>query len=265
MMKFIHNRPITPLLFIGGLAVVFLLLKFILFPEPFTNIVYVSEFIAYLLIILLVYTADYKFRQFHQKTLAAENNLQRLLENTQIRETQLLKQISLLENKSQTDTHTSISKEQLTKLFQAVHTSKNIKEYSEAFLPSLASSYEIGSALLYWLQPNTSQFVCTGRFAISDEQPIHPISVGEGLGGEAIASKREVIISNVPSDYFETTSSLGTQLPMLLYFLPIMKENDVIGLLEIASLHEIDVAHHWHDINAQLVKTTNKLLINWLR
>jgi hypothetical protein len=55
---------------------------------------------------------------------------------------------------------------------------------------------------------------------------------------------------------------LGTHLPALLYLLPIIKENEVIGLLEIASFRDIDVAHHWHDINTQLVKTTNAILIN---
>jgi len=262
MMKLIHNRPITPLLILGGLAVVFLLLKFILFPDPFTNVVYVNEFIAYLLIILLVYVADFKFRQFQQKILTIEKTLHDELESSQIRETQLLKQINLLEDKSQNDTHSSITKEQLARLFQGVSTSKNLNEYSEIFLQSLAASYEIGSALIFWLQPHTSQFICTGKFAIPDAQVINPISTGEGLGGEAIASKREVIISNVPTDYFETASSLGTHLPLLLYFLPIIKENEVIGLLEIASFRDIDVAHHWHDINTKLVKTTNTLSFN---
>lgn len=59
---------------------------------------------------------------------------------------------------------------------------------------------------------------------------------GEGLIGQAIYEKTSIILTDVPNDYIKISSGLGEATPANVYVLPIIFENEVKAVLELATL-----------------------------
>ncbi|HXH29823.1 MAG TPA: PAS domain S-box protein [Bacteriovoracaceae bacterium] len=64
------------------------------------------------------------------------------------------------------------------------------------------------------------------------------IEFGQGLIGQVAIEKQSLLIQDVPSSYFsKIESSLGVLIPRSLLICPILYENEVTGVIELASLH----------------------------
>ena len=59
--------------------------------------------------------------------------------------------------------------------------------------------------------------------------------LGEGIVGQCAYEKQRILLTNVPANYIEITSGLGEALPLNIVVLPIIFENKVRAVIEIAS------------------------------
>ncbi len=71
------------------------------------------------------------------------------------------------------------------------------------------------------------------------------IELGEGVIGAAFLEKKSIYMTKLPEDYMEIRSGLGAVTPRSLLVVPLKVEDNVIGVIEIASLkilekHEIE-------------------------
>lgn len=71
------------------------------------------------------------------------------------------------------------------------------------------------------------------------------IEMGEGVIGASFLEKKRIYMTKVPEDYMEIRSGLGSVVPSSLLVVPLKVEDNVIGVIEIASLkilekHEIE-------------------------
>lgn len=62
------------------------------------------------------------------------------------------------------------------------------------------------------------------------------VAFGEGLVGTCAREKQPINLTEIPPDYIHITSGLGDALPNNLLLIPVIHENELIGVLEIASL-----------------------------
>ncbi|MGY2062433.1 GAF domain-containing protein, partial [Nocardia gipuzkoensis] len=60
---------------------------------------------------------------------------------------------------------------------------------------------------------------------------------GQSLVGQAARSRRTIAVDDVPGDYVTISSGLGQTAPVNLLVLPIAVEEQVLGVIELASLH----------------------------
>jgi methyl-accepting chemotaxis protein len=61
------------------------------------------------------------------------------------------------------------------------------------------------------------------------------ISIGEGLIGQSAIEKRTIFITQVPEEYITITSGLGEANPRCVVIVPLKAEDDVVGVVELAS------------------------------
>ena len=59
--------------------------------------------------------------------------------------------------------------------------------------------------------------------------------LGEGLVGQCAVEKQKIILTDVPNDYIRISSGLGEAKPLNIIVLPLLFENQVIGVIELAS------------------------------
>jgi len=67
--------------------------------------------------------------------------------------------------------------------------------------------------------------------------------LGEGLAGQAALDRTRILVEDVPPGYVTVGSGLGASAPTTLAVLPILFEDQVLGVLELASLHRFSDLH----------------------
>jgi PAS domain-containing protein len=89
------------------------------------------------------------------------------------------------------------------------------------------------------------------------------LAFGEGLVGTCAKEKKPINLTEIPSGYISITSGLGDTPPDNLLLIPVLYENELLGVLEIASLHkfkehEIEFAKEVaHSLGSTIVYTRN--------
>jgi signal transduction histidine kinase/CheY-like chemotaxis protein/HAMP domain-containing protein len=68
-------------------------------------------------------------------------------------------------------------------------------------------------------------------------------AIGESLVGQVAFEKERIILSNVPSNYIKISSGLGKATPSHLIILPVLFENNVKAVIELASLDQFSETH----------------------
>ncbi|HVU95570.1 MAG TPA: HAMP domain-containing protein [Puia sp.] len=77
----------------------------------------------------------------------------------------------------------------------------------------------------------------------SDKNIPTEFAIGEGLIGQVAFEKERIILSNVPSNYIKISSGLGRSKPANLIILPVLFENKVKAVIELASLDIFGQTH----------------------
>ena len=66
---------------------------------------------------------------------------------------------------------------------------------------------------------------------------------GEGLVGQAAVQRSPIVVTNVPPDYIRIASGLGEASPLNIVVLPVLFEDQVLGVVELASFEPFTEVH----------------------
>ncbi|UFQ18345.1 MULTISPECIES: HAMP domain-containing protein [Streptomyces] len=77
--------------------------------------------------------------------------------------------------------------------------------------------------------------------------------LGESLVGQAARSRRPIAVNQIPAEYFTISSGLGQAAPGSLMVVPILVEEQVLGVIELASFEQFTPVHR--DFLEQLMET----------
>jgi GAF domain-containing protein len=69
------------------------------------------------------------------------------------------------------------------------------------------------------------------------------IGLGDGLAGQAVLEKATIYMTDIPGDYLKITSGLGESLPRNLLIVPLILNDNVYGVLEMASFNNFKNHH----------------------
>lgn len=83
-------------------------------------------------------------------------------------------------------------------------------------------------------------FVHAGSYAVTDQDVHSKIMKNQGLVGESIASKSQIVLSDLPDHYLTVTSALGDAKLENIVIQPFVYENEVLGVMEVGFFRKID-------------------------
>jgi len=101
-------------------------------------------------------------------------------------------------------------------------------------LANLGKTMGFVQGIFYIRDPNKSFFKVEGEFALTGQKPA-PFRKGEGLAGQAAESKSPVVLYDIPEQYFDIASALGSAKPRFLLLVPVIYENECNGVIELAA------------------------------
>lgn len=101
-----------------------------------------------------------------------------------------------------------------------------LAEYMDAQLGAIYLLDKTGK----WLE-----LVSTYAFMIEYKGLNEKIQIGEGLVGQAALDKKTITVTDVPDSYFRVSSALGKGLPRNIVVAPILREGQLLGVIELAT------------------------------
>jgi transcriptional regulator with GAF, ATPase, and Fis domain len=143
------------------------------------------------------------------------------------------------DNDTSDSNQTTISLETVT---SSVSTAKETKEILHAGLHAICKQIDAGQGAVYltMTKDGKRKVELTAGYALSiGESNTISFDFGEGLIGQAAAGGSTLYIDEVPEGYIKIISGLGSASPQYLLIVPMKKNNQVIGVMEIASFTPI--------------------------
>ena len=127
----------------------------------------------------------------------------------------------------------------LTQLTQMLQGQRNLVTVANSILSAVVPLVEAQQGLVYWLnaeaEPPVLQLL--GSYAYQSRKHLsNQFQLGEGLVGQAALEKQRMVLTNVPADYIQISSGLGAIPPINIVVLPVLFENQVTAVIELASL-----------------------------
>ncbi|MEY9214008.1 HAMP domain-containing protein [Thermobifida halotolerans] len=100
-----------------------------------------------------------------------------------------------------------------------------------------------GACFLPEDENDTETFRLYAGYGYQPSEQRRRITVGQGLAGESIAQRKEMIVHNVPGNYVRIESGLGEAPPLSIAVFPILSEDRVLGVIELGSYGEFREIH----------------------
>lgn len=121
--------------------------------------------------------------------------------------------------------------------------SKDIAELSYDIISSLVDMLGVNQGGIFMVNDESDEkyleltaSVAYGRRKYQEKK----IFIGDGLAGACAYEKKKIYVTNVPENYAEIRSGLGTANPKTILIVPLVTEDNLVGVIELASLKEID-------------------------
>lgn len=120
--------------------------------------------------------------------------------------------------------------------------SDNLLKLSDEFIKEIVKYLEALQGGLFLLdKEGAEELHLTAAFAYNRKKYLQKtIRLGESLVGTCALERKTINLTDIPDEYIEITSGLGDAPPNNLLLLPIMHEQHLIGVMELASLKKFD-------------------------
>ncbi len=126
-----------------------------------------------------------------------------------------------------------------TKLNDGIRGDLDLDAICRSVLDFLASYLDIKVGGIFILEGDTLRLLGTYGYKKRKNLSVE-FKIGESLVGQAALEKKRILLTNVPEDYVYVSSGLGESVPRNIVDLPLMAGNQLVGVLELATVGEIE-------------------------
>jgi signal transduction histidine kinase len=123
----------------------------------------------------------------------------------------------------------------------SVRGEKNVSDLTDSSLSALADYLKVQAALYYVAENNILYF--SAGYAVSNSEVVtRSFNVGETLAGQAAKDKQIKVLSDVPASYVKISSATGDAAPRQITIIPLIHNDMLEGVIELASLKPLGAA-----------------------
>lgn len=117
---------------------------------------------------------------------------------------------------------------------QRLQTVQDLNGFANVLLSSISESIELVYGAFFVADESRAHLSRAGGFAIDAPGESRDFAFGEGLVGQAAVERRPLKVTTNDGDQIRVPAGIGTVVPRHLLFVPVINQDDVLGVLELA-------------------------------
>jgi hypothetical protein len=114
----------------------------------------------------------------------------------------------------------------------------DIEGFAESLLGLLSKEFEVVQGLYFSLDRKSGNFIKIADYAYYSDVPPREFMIGETISGQVAKNQKVMKITDIPDGYITVLSGLGSSSPSNLLIMPVINENETIGIAELAFFRE---------------------------
>jgi PAS domain S-box-containing protein len=143
-----------------------------------------------------------------------------------------------LENSDKSRKYDEWLKSNQSKLLSMIRNDLETETLAKSILKFLCELLNLQIGAFYIVDSDKDLLKLIAGYSFNERKHVHEyIKPGRGLVGQVYLEKEMITISNPPNDYFDIKWSFGTARPDYIIAIPIVFNNDVLAVMELASIY----------------------------
>lgn len=116
----------------------------------------------------------------------------------------------------------------------------NIEDLGDKMIATIVNYLAANQGSIYIREENRLKSIST--YAYSKKKFVDSeFEIGQGLAGQCALEKDYILMTDIPKDYVKITSGLGEATPTSILIMPLIENDEVMGVIELASFSEFGV------------------------
>lgn len=130
----------------------------------------------------------------------------------------------------------------MNQVMMGLRQAKNLEEMVQCFMHHAGVIMGVRHGLLYLVDQDRKKIRILGGYGISLNKTGMEFSFGEGLAGQCAQDRMPIMIKQPPADYMTIVSGTGASAPQAILLRPLVLKDELVGILELATLNMIEDA-----------------------
>ncbi len=124
-------------------------------------------------------------------------------------------------------------------LIRSIQGNRALTDLADIVINHLVTYLKAQAGVIYFTEREQQTLYPAATYSTDkDKASIQPLRFGQGAAGQAANDKRFIILRDIPEHNFNVTTGFGQLRPKNILVAPFIYENEVIGVIELASIYD---------------------------
>lgn len=176
------------------------------------------------------------------------------------------KSLLLASEKEQRDKFVNIGYTKVSEVLRANQT-ENITLLADRVLLEIVNYLKVNQGVMFIVKTEEGNTFLQQESAYAYGRKKHlnrRMEIGEGLVGQAYLEKDTIYLTDIPNNYIKITSGLGEALPRNVVIVPLISNEEVIGVIELASFNLLEEKEmeYLHSVSETIASSLVSVRVN---